>query len=124
MDPVVSLPSRTITVKASVPNPDRYLKPGMFIEASLATEERPNAVVVPEDAILPLSGADYVWAVTEGQATRRQVELGIRTPGFVELRAGAAAGDTVVVGGLERLSEGAPVMAILVDRSSAESPAP
>ena len=124
VDPVVSLPSRTITVKASVPNPDRYLKPGMFIEASLATEERPHAVVVPEDAILPLSGADYVWAITEGQATRRQVELGIRTPGFVELRAGAAVGDTVVVGGLERLSEGVPVMAIPVDRSPAESPAP
>jgi len=124
VDPVVSLPSRTITVKASVPNPDRYLKPGMFIEASLATEERPNAVVVPEDAILPLSGADYIWAITEGQATRRQVELGIRTPGFVELRAGAAAGDTVVVGGLERLSEGAPVMAIPVERSSTGSPAP
>jgi membrane fusion protein (multidrug efflux system) len=105
-----------------VPNPDRYLKPGMFIEASLATEERPNAVVVPEDAILPLSGADYVWAVTGGQAARRQVELGIRTPGFVELRAGAAAGDTVVVGGLERLSEGAPVMAIPVERGAAASP--
>jgi membrane fusion protein (multidrug efflux system) len=124
VDPVVSLPSRTITVKASVPNPDRYLKPGMFIEASLATEERPNAVVVPEDAILPLSGADYVWAITGGQATRREVELGIRTRGFVELRSGATAGDTVVVGGLERLSEGVPVMAIPGERSSTASPAP
>ncbi|UCG76044.1 MAG: efflux RND transporter periplasmic adaptor subunit [Gemmatimonadota bacterium] len=116
VDPIVSLPSRTITVKARVPNPDRYLKPGMFIEASLAIEERPDAVVVPEDAILPLSGADYVWVVSGGQATRIQVDLGVRTPGFVELRTGVAAGDTVVVGGLERLAEGAPVMPIPVER--------
>ena len=124
VDPVVKLPSRTITVKASVPNPTRRLKPGMFIEVDLATDERPKAVVVPEDAILPLQGADYVWAVTEGLATRRQVELGVRTPGFVELRAGAAAGDTVVVGGLERLTEGTPVMAILVERGGPSNPAP
>ena len=116
VDPVVSLPSRTITVKARVPNPTRRLKPGMFIEVDLVTGERPSAVVVPEDAILPLQGADYVWAVTEGQATRRQVELGVRMPGFVELRAGVAAGDTVVVGGLEKLADGMPVMTILVER--------
>lgn len=121
VNPVVELPSRTITVKARVANPDRYLKAGMFIEAKLATEERPDAVVVPEDAILPLSGADYVWVVTGGQATRREVVLGVRTPGFVELRSGAAAGDTVVVGGLERLAEGAPVMPIPVDRQSADT---
>jgi membrane fusion protein (multidrug efflux system) len=124
VDPVVKLPSRTIIVKASVPNPTRRLKPGMFIEVDLVTEERPKAVVVPEDAILPLQGGDYVWAVTEGQATRRQVELGVRTPGFVELRAGVAAGDTVVVGGLERLAEGMPVTAILVERGGPSTPAP
>ena len=122
VDPVVRLPSRAITVKARVPNAARTLKPGMFIEAELATDERPQAIVVPEDAILPLQGADYVWAVEEGQATRREVELGVRTPGFVELRAGVAAGDTVVVGGLERLSEGAPVMSIPVDRRQPEEP--
>ena len=124
VDPVVRLPSRTITVKARVPNPQRALKPGMFIEAELATDERPQAVVVPEDAILPLQGADYVWAVSEGQATRREVELGVRTPGYVELQAGVVAGDTVVVGGLERLSEGSPVMPIPVDRGEAEDQAP
>jgi membrane fusion protein (multidrug efflux system) len=122
--PVVRLPSRTITVKASVPNPERTLRPGMFIEAELATDERPQAVVVPEDAILPLQGADYVWAVAEGQAARREVQLGVRTPGYVELTAGVAAGDTVVVGGLERLTEGAPVMPIPVDRGEADSAAP
>jgi multidrug efflux pump subunit AcrA (membrane-fusion protein) len=90
----------------------------MFIEVRLATEQRPNAVIVPEDAILPLSGADYVWVVTEeSTATRRQVELGVRVPGFVEILDGVAVGEQVVVGGLERLSEGAPVSPIPVERA-------
>lgn len=116
VDPVVALPARTIEVKAEVSNPDRDLKAGMFIEVRLATDVRPNAVVVPEDAILPLSGADFVWVVSEGTASRRQVELGVRIPGFVEILSGVEAGEQVVVGGLERLSEGAPVMATVVER--------
>lgn len=119
VDPIVQLPGRTITVKAEVPNPERELKPGMFIEARLSTDVRPGAVVVPEDAILPLEGADYVWVVTpEGTVTRRQVELGVRSPGDVELQAGVTAGEQVVVGGLERLSEGTPVEPIPVDRGT------
>jgi membrane fusion protein (multidrug efflux system) len=109
VDPVVALPGRTIAVKAGVRNPGRDLKAGMFIEVRLATDVRPDAVLVPEDAILPLSGADFVWVVAEGAASRRQVELGVRIPGFVEILSGVDAGEQVVVGGLERLSEGAPV---------------
>ncbi len=116
VDPVVALPARTITVKAEVPNPGRQLKPGMFIEARLATDIRPDATLVPEDAILPLSGANYVWVVEDGTVTRRQVEIGVRLTGFVEVKQGVAAGEQVVVGGLERLSDGLPVMATVVER--------
>jgi membrane fusion protein (multidrug efflux system) len=62
-------------------------------------------------AKIPIQGANYVWVVEDGTASRREVELGVRVPGFVEVRGGGVAADTqVVVGGLERLSEGAPVM--------------
>lgn len=117
VDPVVQLPGRTILVKAVVPNPKRELQAGMFIEARLATAVRPSAVVVPEDAVIPLQGATYVWVVADGKATRRQVELGVRTPGYVEVRSGVAADEQVVVGGQERLGEGAPVAAKTVDRT-------
>lgn len=116
VDPVVQLPGRTITVKARVPNPRRELQAGMFIEARLATDIRPNAVVIPEDAVLPLQGSTFVWVVANGKATRRQVELGVRTPGFVEIKNGVARNEQVVVGGQERLAEGAPVQAQVVDR--------
>jgi len=116
VDPVVQLPARTILVKAEVPNPDRVLKAGMFIEAELAVETRPQAVVVPEDAVLPLEGADYVWVAVDSTVTRRSVTLGVRRPGWVEVRSGVEGGENVVVGGLERLAEGAPVVPRVVER--------
>jgi membrane fusion protein (multidrug efflux system) len=116
VDPVVELPARTITIKARVPNPERDLAAGMFIEARLATDIRPNAVVVPEEAVLPLQGANYVWVVKSGNADRREVSLGVRTAGWAEVRGGVDAGDSVVVGGLAMLFPGAKVMPQLVER--------
>jgi membrane fusion protein (multidrug efflux system) len=117
VDPVVALPGRTILVKAHVPNPQRLLQPGMFIEARLVTAVRAKAVVVPEEAVVPVQGANFVWAVQEGKAVRRQVGIGVRTPGYVEITSGVDAGEQVVVGGLELLFPGAPVMARVVDRT-------
>jgi membrane fusion protein, multidrug efflux system len=117
VDPVVQLPGRTITVKAVVPNPDRQLQAGMFIDVRLATAVRPKAVVIPEDAVMALQGSTFVWVVSAGKANRRQVDLGVRTPGFVEARSGVQPRDQVVVGGQERLGEGAPVSPKVVQRT-------
>lgn len=115
VDPVVQLPGRTITIKARVDNPRRELSTGMFIEARLVTAVRPEATVIPEDALLPVPGGNAVWIVADGRATRRMIETGLRSPGFVEVR-GIEPGEQVVVSGGERLSEGAEVRPTLVDR--------
>src|SRR5947199_2351233 len=116
VDPIVQLPGRTILVKARVPNPQRLLQPGMFIEARLVTAVRPKAIVVPEDAVVPAEGSSFVWVVVAGKADRRKVNLGVRTPGFVEITDGVKAGDQVVTGGLAMLAPGAPVMPRVVER--------
>ncbi len=117
VDPVVELPARVITVKARVWNRDRVLHPGAFIEVRLATEVRPNAVIIPEEAVVPLEGLVIAWVVNaEGTVERREVTLGVRTPGFVEVRSGIDGGEQVVVGGQVRLQPGMPVTAIPVDR--------
>ena len=116
VNPVVQEPGRTILVKARVPNSQRLLQPGMFIEAHLVTAVRPRAVVIPEEAVVPLEGTNFVWVVGDGKASRRPVTLGVRTPGSVEVTSGLAAGEQVVTGGLELLFPGAPVMARVVDR--------
>lgn len=109
IDPVVQDTTRTILVKARAPNGDRVLRPGMFIEARLAVATRAGAIVVPEDAVQPLRTANVVWAVADGKAQRRVVQLGVRSQGVVEVLSGVQAGEQVVVGGLERMGEGTPV---------------
>jgi membrane fusion protein (multidrug efflux system) len=117
VDPVVQLPGRTITVKALVANPKGELQPGMFVEVRLETAVRPNAVVIPEEAIIALREESFAWVVIEGRATRRVVSLGVRTPGFVEITDGVSEGEQVVVGGVEKMSEGAPVAPKVVQRT-------
>jgi membrane fusion protein (multidrug efflux system) len=109
VDPMVREEGRTILVKGRAPNPNGALKAGMFIEARLATSTRAGAVVVPEDAIQPLRTANVAWAIVDGKAARRTVQLGARTQGVVEVLSGINAGETVVVGGLERMQEGMAV---------------
>jgi multidrug efflux pump subunit AcrA (membrane-fusion protein) len=82
----------------------------MFIEASLATATRENAVVVPEDAVLTSLNQRVVWAVgPDNKVDRRDVKIGVRRAGFVEITEGVTAGEKGVVGGAERLQPGAPV---------------
>ena len=119
VDPVVQLPGRTILMKAVVPNGRRQLHAGMFAEAKLATDVRPRAVVIPEDALVPLQGSTFVWVVQEGKAVRRPVTAGVRSPGFVEVKTGVEAGEQVVVGGQERLFDGASVAPTIVERTPA-----
>ena len=116
VDPIVSLPARSILVKAIAPNGSGVLQAGMFIEARLATSVRTGATVIPEESISPTANGAFVWVIEGDKAARRDVELGVRTPGFVEVRSGVEPGERVVVGGLERLTPGAPVRATEVER--------
>jgi membrane fusion protein, multidrug efflux system len=117
VDPVVQLPGRTITVKAVVANPKSELQPGMFVEVRLETAVRPNAVVIPEEAVLSLQQESFAWVIIDGKATRRVVSLGVRTPGFVEITDGVSQGEQVVVGGVEKMSEGASAAVKVVERT-------
>jgi membrane fusion protein (multidrug efflux system) len=109
MEPVVDLATRGALVRARIPNPSGRLKPGMFARVSADLSRRPNAVVVPEQAILPKGNKSFVYKVVEGKAMLTPVELGRRTPGQVEVVSGIRAGDTIVVDGLLKLQPGAPV---------------
>src|SRR5438876_5918842 len=76
-------------------------------------------LVVPEDAVVPAEGSSFVWVVAAGKVDRRKVNLGVRTPGFVEVTDGVKAGEQVVTGGLEMLAPGAPVTPRVVERKPA-----
>jgi membrane fusion protein (multidrug efflux system) len=110
VDPVVSASARSITVKALAPNPRGRLRPGMFAEARVATSGRIAAIMIPEQALMPaVGGGNSVWVVEENSAALRQVQLGARRAGAVEVTSGVAVGEQVVIGGVMQLSPGAPL---------------
>lgn len=100
--------TRSVTVRAVVPNRDAALKPGMFLTVTLAKESR-DALVVPEEALVPEQARQFVYVVNDLVVAKREVQLGRREPGFVEITGGIAAGDHVVVEGAMKLRDGATV---------------
>jgi membrane fusion protein, multidrug efflux system len=100
--------SRAFRVRAALPNPALELPAGMFMHVSVVLEERP-AVLVPEQAVLAEGGSTYVFTVSDGRALRREVRLGQREAGTVEVLDGVAAYEMVVRAGLQRLRDGAEV---------------
>jgi membrane fusion protein (multidrug efflux system) len=93
VDPRVDATSRRVLVKASIPNPERKLRPGLFAKLILEVSSRKDALMVPEEAIVYGRDGTFIWRIVDGQAVSVPVELGIRQPGRVELRAGSLIND-------------------------------
>lgn len=115
IEPAVDEQTRTVLLRARVPNPDVRLKPGMFARVSLVLGMRENALVVPEQALVPRGNDNYVFRIVDGKAALARVELGARRPGEVEIISGLAAGDRIVVDGQLKLKPGVPVK-VLTDK--------
>jgi membrane fusion protein (multidrug efflux system) len=97
-------------VRALLANEDGALKSGMFLNVSLANDER-TALVIPEEALTPEAERQYVFVVADGKAERREVRIGGRQPGSVEIVAGLKAGERVVVEGTQKVRDGSVVKA-------------
>jgi membrane fusion protein (multidrug efflux system) len=109
VDSRVDASSRSVIVRAAVPNRDGALRPGMFLTVALSQDERP-ALVIPEQALVPEQARQFVYLVQGGVVAKREVTLGRREPGFVEITGGLRAGDRVVVEGTLKLREGAAIV--------------
>jgi membrane fusion protein, multidrug efflux system len=104
VDPV----TRSIAVRAELPNPKGELRPGMFMTVRLQGEVAP-ALLVPEGAIVPEQGHTYVFVVENGVALLREVKLGKRRPGEVEVLEGLKEHERVVIEGTQNLRNGLAV---------------
>jgi membrane fusion protein (multidrug efflux system) len=104
VDPV----TRSIAVRAEIPNKEGLLRPGMFMTVSLQGDVEP-ALLVPEAAIVPEQGRTFVFVVREGVVERRDVRLGKRRPGEVEIVEGLRPDERVVVEGTQNVRDGSRV---------------
>ena len=110
---------RSLLVRARLDNRGGLLRPGMFARARLVFEVRENALVVPEEALVPQGGKQYLLKVVDEGGTkvtqRVEAKLGLRVPGKVEILDGVAAGDVVVTAGQARLMRGDRIPVKVVD---------
>jgi membrane fusion protein (multidrug efflux system) len=104
--------TRSVRVISEFDNADEALRPGLFLNVEMVLEERPTALLIPEEAIDPVGDRAFVYVIRDGQARRQEVRLGLRLPGEVEIRQGLAEGEPVVVRGIQRLRPNAPVRVI------------
>jgi membrane fusion protein (multidrug efflux system) len=116
VDSRVDPATRSVTVRALVPNAKGLLKPGMFMNVRLSRGAA-DLLVVPEEALVPEQGDVFVYVVQDGAATKRKVMTGQRTIGSVQVTEGLQAGELVVTEGTQKLRDGASVT--LVDSPAA-----
>ncbi len=123
VEPVVDDRTRTVLMRARIPNKSNKLKPGMFVRVAVTLASRPNAIIVPEQSIWPQGRDTFVFRVIEGKAALTKIEIGNRHPGQVEVMSGLAPNDIVVTEGQIKLRDGAPVM-VLPEPAAAAAPPP
>lgn len=110
IDPQIDNSGRSALLRGRIENPETRLKPGMFARVKLILDERENAMVIPEEAIVPLGNKATVWKVVDTKAQRTEVKTGLRRDAKVEIVEGLRLGDIVVTAGQLRLkADGTPV---------------
>jgi len=106
VDPI----SRTITVRALMPNTDNRLRAGMFLTVTVLKEDV-ESLLVPEQAIVPERSNQYVFVVgADNTVERRLVETGRRRPGEVEITEGLEPGERVITEGTQKVRPGQQVV--------------
>ncbi|MFZ1829782.1 MAG: efflux RND transporter periplasmic adaptor subunit [Candidatus Competibacteraceae bacterium] len=109
IEPGVDEETRTVLLRARLPNKGNKLRPGLFARVSLVLERRENALIAPEQAIVPVGQKTFVYRVIDSKAVMTPVKLGLRRPGQVEILEGLNAGDVVVTDGQLKIRDGAAV---------------
>ena len=106
VDPV----TRAVTVRALLDNSQRKLRPGMLLTVDLVLA-RGLALVIPEQAVVPIEDRQYVYTITaDGLAHRKAISVGRRRPGIVEILAGIELGEDVITAGVIKINEGSKVV--------------
>lgn len=112
LDPKIDEQGRSIALKAIIPNLDYMLKPGYFARVQLIEERKDAALMIPEEAIVPVGKDAFVFVVEGDLVKRVKVETGIRRAAEVEILSGLSAGQKVVTAGQIKIQDGSKVTPI------------
>jgi membrane fusion protein (multidrug efflux system) len=114
--------TRRFLVKAWIADPGHEVQPGMFANVRLELDYRPEALLIPESAIVYDSGGAFVWRVVDGtRAERAPVELGLHAESRVVVRSGLEPGDLIVSAGTNKVIPGGTL--VVRERPPSAAPA-
>ena len=100
----------TIRISALFPNPGNILRPGQYAKARFKVQDRTGALLIPQRAVQELQGRNFVWVVDDAnKVSQRSVTVGQRIGSDWVIEEGLKPGERIVVEGLQKLREGAPV---------------
>ncbi len=130
IDPLVDANGRSVGIRGCIDNRHLQLRPGMFARINAVFAVRDDAKVVPEEAIVPQGGRQFVYRLAVGPdqdtriAQRVEVKVGARQPGRVEIVEGLQTGDLVVTAGQQRIQkDGTPVRVLDLAKQNGGAPA-
>jgi len=109
INPRIDAGGRALEIRGRLENTSGRLRPGMFVRVRVIVGERANALMVPEEAIVPQGDAFHVYKVVDDVARRVPVKIGVRRDAQVEILEGLAPGDQVVTAGMRLTRDGQPV---------------
>jgi membrane fusion protein, multidrug efflux system len=109
VDPQIDEAARNIVLRATLPNPEGHLRPGLFARVSLIIERHENAILVPERSLVPMAEDQFVFRVVDGKAAITKVVLGERVGNEVEILEGLKPADMIVTDGVLKIRDGSPV---------------
>jgi RND family efflux transporter MFP subunit len=109
--------SRSFTVRIAPDDTGGVLKPGMFVQASITTEQRQQTLVVPREAVVRRNGGQFVFVASGSIAQMRPVQVGLIGDRLVEIVSGIRPGEQVIVVGQESLKDGEAIAIATTDQS-------
>lgn len=113
VDPI----TRSVIVRAQLPNPDMVLRPGMLMSVSVVSNQR-RSLSLPEGALMQVRDEVYVWVVGEdNKPERRLIDIASRRKGFVEVVSGLTRGERVIVEGTIRVRRPGQPLKILSEEA-------
>jgi RND family efflux transporter MFP subunit len=97
LSPAITEASRMLIVEADIANRDGALRPGAFARADIVLAEAEPATAVPQDALITFAGMEKIFLVKDGKAAEKNIAVGRRADGFIEVLGGVKPGDLVVL---------------------------
>ena len=120
VDATVDSKSGTLEIRLSVANPNRFLRPGLFVRVTVPDIEKPDAIRVPQQAVQELQGLKSVYVVgPDNKVQSRQIAASHRVGQDWVVDSGLAPGERVLVEGIGKLQPGMPVRPVMVARAGA-----